>query len=129
MVLAIIVAAAALSAPAFSGIVRNASLKAAADSVRTEWTRAHVKAMKTGRIQVYRFEPSGNKFVIEPYIADDDDLEGNGAAEPAAAAASMAVSPSNPNAVNHHILPEGVTFVGGDAITDSRGAAAEQSTS
>ena len=130
LVLAILVAAAAIAVPALNGIMRNTNLTAAADAVRTEWTRAHVKAMKTGRIQVYRYEPMGNKFIVEPYISDDDELEGNGAAEPVnAAPVAASTNPVGPNIIDHRTLPEGITFVGGEAVTDSRGAAAEQSVS
>src|SRR5262249_52892283 len=68
----------------------------------------------------------GNKFTVEPYISDDDDLESNGTKEPAAAAPA---APVGPYTVNHRTLPEGITFMGGDSATDSRGAAAEQSSS
>jgi len=126
LVLAILVAAAAIAAPAFQGFMRKTNLTAAADAVRTEWMRAHVKAMKTGRIQLFRYEQAGSKFVVEPYISDDDELESNGVNEEPAAAA-FAPNGSVSTGLPSHTLPEGITFVGGDSATDSRGAAAEQS--
>ena len=75
LVLAILVITAALSAPALRGVMRNAELTSAAEKVRTEWTRGHVLAMKTGRIHVFRYEPNGRKYKTEPWLADDDALE------------------------------------------------------
>ena len=124
LVLAILVAAAAIATPALQGVMRNTSLKAGADLVRSEWMRAHVKAMKTGRIQLFRYEQAGRKFIVEPYISDDDELESNGA--PATASAAPGGNASAHTGAPPQ-LPDGITFVGGDSATDSRGAAAEQS--
>jgi prepilin-type N-terminal cleavage/methylation domain-containing protein len=124
LVLAIVVAIAALSAPAMRGMVQSARLRAAADTVRTEWTRAHVKAMKTGRIQVFRYESGGAKYSVQPWIAGDDAIESS-----APTTAGFEVADSSQDSANvgeGHELPEGTMFVRGDAAAESRSLAVEQ---
>ena len=75
LVLAILVVVAAAATPALRGVLRDAALKNAAETVRIHWTRAHVKAMKTGRIQVFRFEQDGTRFTVQPWAAADDQIE------------------------------------------------------
>src|SRR5215207_9174862 len=77
LVLAVLVMVAAISAPAMTGMMRRANLTAAGDAVRTDFTRAHVKAMKTGRIQVFRYELAGRNYRVQPWIGGDDSLETN----------------------------------------------------
>ena len=124
LVLAIIVAIAALAAPAMRGLIHSARLRAAADTVRTEWTRAHVKAMKTGRIQVYRYELGGAKYSVQPWIAGDDAIESS---TPMAAGFEVAdETQDSANVGEGHELPEGTMFVSGDAAAESRSTAIEQ---
>ena len=124
LVLAIIVAIAALAAPAMRGLIQSARLRAAADTVRTEWTRAHVKAMKTGRIQVYRYELGGAKYSVQPWIAGDDAIESS-----APTTAGFEVADETQDSANvgeGHELPQGTMFVAGDAAAESRSMAIEQ---
>ena len=124
LVLAIIVAIAALAAPAMRGLIQSARLRAAADTVRTEWTRAHVKAMKTGRIQVYRYELGGAKYSVQPWIAGDDAIESS---TPMAAGFEVAdETQDSANVGEGDELPEGTMFVSGDAAAESRSLAIEQ---
>jgi Tfp pilus assembly protein FimT len=128
LVLAVLVMVAALSAPAMTGIMRRATLTKAADDVRTDFTRAHVKAMKTGRIQVFRYELGGRRYRVQPWIAGDDSLETNsqsGASE----GLSMEIKTqgntqgrSTADTGEEKELPEGTTFAAGDATAESRGA-------
>ena len=126
LVLAVMVVLAALSAPALRGVMRRQQLQAAADAVRADLTRAHVQAMKSGRVQVFRAEIGGRKYKIEPYIAGDDAIEsvagaqdssgkvyGQGVYDPTAAVASQ------------RELPDGTAFVEGDAVEASRSAPIE----
>jgi prepilin-type N-terminal cleavage/methylation domain-containing protein len=125
LVLAIIVAVAALSMPALRGVIQGARLRAAADTVRTEWMRAHVKAMKTGRIQVFRYEQGGAKYTVQPWIAGDDALEAS--AQSVNGFAAPAEEQESADRGEGHELPEGTMFVAGDAAAESRSLAIEQS--
>lgn len=146
LVLAILVLTAAISLPALRGTLRNQQLSRAGDIVRVEWARAHVRAMKTGRIQMFRYQVGGPGFRVEPWAAGDDMLEaatvqypdGLGlAAAPAGFGASAPPAPQTPPAnvqvdeqgnpqSDRYRLPEEITFVAGDARTESRAMKIEQ---
>ena len=122
LVLAIIVIAAAAVAPSLRNVLRNTSLKSAANTVRAELTRAHVLAMKTGRTQVFQYELGGGKYKLEHWIGDDDALESptgdaNAAPPPAAPGAASTREKS---------LPEGIKFAQGDSLAESRSQRIEQ---
>jgi hypothetical protein len=119
LVLAILVAVAAVSAPSLTGAMRNVRLSSAADVVRTEWTKAHVRAMKTGRIQVFRYEVGGPKFTVQPWIAGDDALESDAASQEAMAFGSSTVELTKETGAEQE-LPEGTLFVTGDAQIEGR---------
>jgi Tfp pilus assembly protein FimT len=113
LVLAIIVIAAAAVAPRMTGLMRNVTLNSAAQTVRAELTRAHVTAMRTGRVQVFNYELGGRKFKVEPWIAGDDTIEnasGEQNSSPSPAAKNLATP----------MLPEGTKFAAGDAAIESR---------
>jgi type II secretion system protein H len=125
LVLAILVVLAAAAAPVLRNTMRDAGLRSAADTIRVEWTRAHVKAMKTGRIQVFRFEQGGSQFTVQPFAAGDDEIEaapqvqgfGNDQGEVASPKldTSLAIT-----------LPEGVTFARGQAVAEGRALRIEE---
>jgi len=125
LVLAIIVIAAAAVAPSFRGVMRSASLKAAANAVRAELTRAHVHAMKTGRIQVFQYELGGAKYKVEPYIGGDDALESPDG-DPNSANAAPPTTSVGQLPPGQRALPEGTKFAAGDAAVESRSERVEQ---
>ncbi|QDU26148.1 hypothetical protein ETAA8_12220 [Anatilimnocola aggregata] len=117
VVLVIMVLAAAVAMPALTGSLRAQRLKSASETMRIEWSRAHVKAMKSGRIQVFRFEVSGRKFTLQPWLAADEATEGN----PIDSVASFGTAPETAlDDCETKELPEGITFAGGDAKFDTR---------
>jgi prepilin-type N-terminal cleavage/methylation domain-containing protein len=120
LVLAIIVIAAAAAAPAMRRSMRNAAVKAAANDVRTALTRAHVMAMKSGRIHVFQYEMNGAKYKIEPWIGDDDALESKDA-DPSAVMATRAQH----TAMREPAIPEETHFALGDTTSTSRGQRVE----
>jgi prepilin-type N-terminal cleavage/methylation domain-containing protein len=123
LVMAIMVALAALSAPALRGVMRRQTLQAAADAVRADLTRAHVQAMKTGRVQVFRAEIGGRKYKVEPYIGGDDAIESiAGAQDTSGKVYGAGVFDPTAAVVSQRELPEGTSFIEGDAIAASRSA-------
>ena len=124
LVLAVLVVIAAVAMPAFYGSLRSATLRSAAEQVRTEWNRAHIKAMKSGRIYVFRFQPGGRKFQIEPYQAADDALNAAGGVN------TFAPPPAPPdggkNEESGTQLPEGITFLEGMTAEEERAKAVEE---
>jgi Tfp pilus assembly protein FimT len=113
LVLAIIVIAAAAVTPKLTGMMRNVALTSAANTVRAELTRAHVTAMRTGRVQVFQYELGGAKYKIDSWIAGDDAIE-NASGEQSDSPPPAAKSQSEP------ALKEGIKFAAGDAAVESR---------
>src|SRR5947208_13714092 len=104
LVLAILVIAAAVTAPSFGRTLRRMAVTSAANDVRTALTKAHVLAMKTGRTRVFQYELGGSKYKIEAYVAGDDELE-SAQGDPSGAFAGSSTSPQ-PAAEKK--LPEGI---------------------
>ncbi|MCI0360427.1 MAG: prepilin-type N-terminal cleavage/methylation domain-containing protein [Planctomycetaceae bacterium] len=125
LVLAILVVVLAAAMPSLHGVMRDAALKSAADTVRVHWTKAHVKAMKTGRIQVFRFEQGGTRFTVQPWAAADDAIEAAPSVQGFGAAEEETASPrlDESSAVS---LPEGTKFVAGAAALEGRSQSIEQ---
>ena len=124
LVLAILVVVFAAAVPALLGVLQRQRLQAAAEQVRVEWTRAHVKAMKTGRIQVFRYELGGDKYTVQPWMATDDAI---------APAQTNSFAPSEEEKASPRLdtageitLPEGIKFIIGDAQLESRSLRIEQ---
>lgn len=124
LVLVILVIVAAVVLPSFYRSLRDATLRSAAEQVRTEWNRAHIKAMKSGRIQVFRFQPGGRKFQIEPYQAADDELNGVGGVN--TFAPPPAPQGDDENEESGTQLPEGITFLEGMTAEEERAKAVEE---
>jgi len=145
LVLAIAVLVAAISVPSLLGTLRNQQLTRAGDIVRVEWARAHVRAMKTGQIQMFRYQVGGQGFRVEPWAAGDDMLESSAANDPSGmnplapppgfgnAGSSSTAPPANVRVdengnpeSDRHRLPEEITFVAGDARSESRAMKIEE---
>jgi len=119
LVLAIVVVVGALAVPMLRGPLENQRLRKSADLIRAEWNRARVRAMKSGRIQVFRSNNETGEYSLQAWVADTDDQESTNDTIRFGAPASS--SGSNPMQ-DTRTLPEGIVFVGGDASSDSRGA-------
>jgi len=124
LVLAILAAIAAISVPALQGVMKRAQLTSAGDTVRIELTKAHVKAMKTGRIQVFTFEVNGRKYRTQPWIGDDDELERAGDLQDGGSGKGLSTAPED--SAPEKELPEGTMFAAGEAAEESRGMAASE---
>lgn len=126
LVLAVLVLLAAISVPVFYRSVRDATLRSAAEQVRTEWNKAHIKAMKSGRIQVFRFQSDGRKFQIEPYTAVDDTIDAVNSTS-TFAPPPPATSPDSADENSRSQLPEGIKFLEGMTAEEERAKAVEES--
>jgi prepilin-type N-terminal cleavage/methylation domain-containing protein len=130
LVLAVLVVIAAVSTPAIARFARTQELRSAGDVIRGEWARARVKAMKSGRIHVFVFEPDGNHYSVDYWAADDDMLEaGDDSAlqKPDSFTASN-TDPTGSDSVDPMFaeeLPSGVRFLLGDSLETNRSAAVE----
>lgn len=114
LVMLIIVIAGAVTMPYVMDSLRRQRLKSAAETMRIEWSRAHVKAMKTGRILVFRYQMDGNQFSLQPWVGGDEATEGE--SEVAGFGAPQAASVE----AETKALEEGIRFAAGEAKFDSR---------
>lgn len=115
LVLAVIVVAGAVVAPFVQDSLRRQRLKSAAETMRIEWARAHVKAMKTGRILVFRYKMGGNEFSLQPWVGGDSATEGDSQVAGFESPEEDAVEP-----VVTKELEDGITFAAGEAKFETR---------
>lgn len=133
LVMAIVVAIAALVIPKFAGPLSNHRLRRSADLIRADWAKARLTAMKTGRIQVFRFQIDNGQYSIEPYYQADDYLESNALGDPQSGAmqnvgGTFAPQNTTQNTRPLKQLPEGIVFVTGEEVIENRSLMFEQTT-
>lgn len=97
-------------------------LRRAADEIHAQWASARVEAMDSGRTYMFRYElGGGNGFRVECYspleTAGDPQLQQS--FDPATGGSGYAGSAQEPI---QDTLPEGVTFLAGEAMADTRSA-------
>ena len=131
LVMALLVAIASMAAPALQGTLDGHRLRNAADTVRVAWTKARVEAMETGRTYLFRYQPSGNLYTVEPLYTQDDYLESAEVTQNGVAlntnSALAGVSAGQPSALatptgKTEELAEGIVFTGSEATVDLRAA-------
>jgi len=116
LVLAILATAASLAWPVLANSVASYRLRTAADTVRTEWCRTRVEAMRTGHTQSFRYSVAGPHFRTEQF----DDLGLMVPAEPTPLPVVTFQAETQPGAqagvgqCMQHALPEGIVFLGPD---------------
>ncbi len=112
LTLALLVAVAAMSWPAFTRAFENERLRKGADMVRTAWTNARLQAMSTGLTHAFEYEFGGNQFSI---VASETDASGD----------SATVSSNAPGVSRPATLPDGISFYAGEKVVEGRSAAVE----
>ena len=126
LVLAIVVAVAALVLPTLFSSLESQKLRKSGDQLRAAFGRARVAAMKSGRIQLFRFEPGTGRYITEAWYADDErQLDDMTLAQPSG---SQATSPAAGQGVQNE-LPEGIVFADAELQPDARAARLEEETS
>jgi hypothetical protein len=100
-------------------------LRKTAELIRAQWTKARVKAIKTGQIQVFRYTLAGNTYVVEPWSGEVDALEAAANMEPVSPQglpldSSQLNVPNLPLGVNGSRLPDGMLFYSGETTVDAR---------
>ena len=78
MVVAILILIAALSIPAVSRSFSSQKLNKSVDLVRTQMNRARIKALKTGEVYGFFYEPQGTTYRIAEFNAQAQDIIENG---------------------------------------------------
>jgi len=146
-VLAILVAVAGMAMMSFTGTLDNQRLRQSADQIRSEFAKARSEAMRTGRIQMFRYEQGGVNYLIEPWAADtsvveftadtrtpghagdahiedEEDARNEEKREQLNSSSGANSNTSNANAgIGDEALLDGVTFHGAEIIVDRRASA------
>ncbi len=120
LVLAVLVAVAAIAWPALGRSLATQRLRTAADRVHTEWMRARITAMKSGVIQVFRYQSGTGDYAVQRWIGDDAELELS-QAEPVAASPYATADEASAD----RKLPEEMIFAIGDTAQEARAALIE----
>lgn len=125
LVLAVLVAAAAIALPAFHGPMSDQRLRKAADLVLAQWARARLEAMKTGQMQVFRYEIGTEFYQVQPRFDGSFLLEGSADADRLMAPDMLLQNPMSDGresllGVAGQRLPSGATFYAGRTDTDAR---------
>jgi prepilin-type N-terminal cleavage/methylation domain-containing protein len=123
LVLSLMVVFGALAWPALRYPLANQRLRAAAEQIRVEWTRARLAAIKGQTPYVFRFVPGESRYTVEPW--------GSSVLATAPVQGGWDVTLSQGTAWDTEIavttaektLPEGVIFVGGTSERDTRAEA------
>ena len=120
LVLAILVVIASMAWPALDRPLSNQRLRKAADRIRTEWTRARVKAMTEGVTYVFRYTLYEDGYSIETdggsdFVPQDGSTGPYGGLSTAEAEVSQSSS-----SYGEHKLPEKIVFSGGETTYDTR---------
>lgn len=130
LVLALMVIVAGLSMAALQGPLDNQRLRKSGDIIRTEFSRARVAAMRTGRVQIFRYETGGRMFSVQPWVQAEDYLELGGEALPQNASAgglnAAPLSMQQTAVARTNELPDKVSFAGGGTVQDVRAMLDEQ---
>lgn len=125
LVLALMVFVMAVAIPAIRGPLENQRLRRGGELVRIELGKARVRAMESGRTQMFRYELDGPQFRTEPLMLTTEVSELSATARKSPQADSVQPTQTVGNEWKYR-LPEGVVFYRGDAVEDARSQLAEQ---
>jgi len=134
LVLALLVMVGAMAYPSFRVPFQMQTLRKAGEQVRVEWCRARIKAMKTGQIQMFTFEPETGSFTLQHYYTEQDILEvdaslgGMGTGMTGGAQAINSAQQSGGSSLPAPELPEGVVFATVEVQSDMRSLQLQQET-
>jgi hypothetical protein len=118
-VLAILVAIAAITAPAMQGTLSRSALTAASAIVREAFAKGRLAAVQTGKAQVFRFEQKGARYQL--IDLDALSLPENSSLPPEDKDDDY--SPSDMLRLHLTRLPDKVTFAAGNVSTSNQVAA------
>jgi prepilin-type N-terminal cleavage/methylation domain-containing protein len=125
IVVAVMVLIASLASPALIGMLETQKLRKSSDVLRSEFARTRLRAMKTGRIQMFRYQYNASGYIAQPWYAGNDELESNQTSQEmnGVLRASQQDVQFDDTPME---LPEGVIFIGGQTLSDARSAAIDQ---
>jgi hypothetical protein len=122
---AVMVLIASLASPALLGMMETQKLRKSADVLRSEFARTRLRAMKSGRIQMFRYQMNASGYIAQPWYAENDALESNDTQQEF----GRILQSSQQDVLFDDTpteLPEGVKFIGGQTLSDNRSAAIDE---
>ncbi len=112
LVIAVMVTIAALATPNLIGMLESHKLRKSGDGLRASFAVARNKAMKSGRIQMFRYQYNEGAFMVKPWLMDDDALEVSALDAGEESQILAAAAPEQ--------LPDGVLFLASETLSDER---------
>lgn len=125
LVVAVLVVIASLASPSLLRMMETQKLRKSADLLRAEMARTRVRAMKSGRIQMFRYQVGGSGYLSQPWYAADDSVEASDTQQEF----GRILQNSQQDIVYDETpteLPEGVFFLGGETLSDNRSASIDE---
>lgn len=140
LALSLLVAVAAITWPALERPLASQRLRRAAEQVRTQWIKTRTKAINTGEVYSFQYQPDSARYRVECHTQEAALLEATaasmgpqagsggsggsaGASSPSTTSSSSATIPAVPPQPIEAEVPDGVKFAGGDVTDDTRAAA------
>jgi len=121
LTLSILVAMAAIVWPSMSGSFANRRLQLAAEQLRSHIGQARLRAIQSGSIIVLRYKPQAAEYVIEPFQSEMLGGLGFEVVPMIIGGDGMGADVDQRDvASTQRKLPEGVTFLGNEALLDPR---------
>jgi prepilin-type N-terminal cleavage/methylation domain-containing protein len=124
LVVAVLVVITSLASPSLLRMMESQKLRKSADLLRAEMARTRVRAMKSGRIQMFRYQVGGSGYLAQPWYANDDAIEASDTQQEFGRilqSSQQEIYDDTPTE-----LPEGVVFLGGETLQDQRSASIDE---
>ncbi len=134
LVLALLVILGAIAYPSLKGPFELQTMRKAGELVRVELCKTRLKAMKTGQIQMFTFEPNTGTYSIQLYYTEQGMLEadaahsGFGSGSRGLGAGSFGAGGTGASVSQNHELPEPIVFASAEVQGDSRALQLQQQT-
>jgi prepilin-type N-terminal cleavage/methylation domain-containing protein len=122
LVLALMVAIAAIAWPALRGSFDTQRLGKAADQLRAAFGKTRVRAMRTGAIHVFRFQPGRAGYGSETWTASAEEVVSAVTAAGGVASGQATPTMTAPSTSSTDTLPDGVVFHLAEVTVDARAA-------
>lgn len=125
LVVGILVIIASLASPSLLGMMESQKLRKSADLLRAEMARTRLRAMKSGRIQMFRYQVGGSGYLAQPWYAADDAVEASDQQQEF----GRILQTSQQEVMYDDTpteLPEGIRFLGGQTLQDQRSASIDE---
>jgi Tfp pilus assembly protein FimT len=123
LVLALLVVAAAVTAPIMSSSIDRARLIHGGDLLRAAWAKARLSAMQAGDTYAFRFEPKGSRYQIALVSAISATDANSVNSLPSETSTGDEYSDSDVLRLSRERLPEGVIFDSAQMANDAQSGA------